>query len=169
MLKILVSDRLPSVRYHLYPLQKCWVHCCLWWQQHRQLRLSEIRKALIAIASPATTPALLSAVESQKERLFPILPYIQDPAALTMVQNGWNSGSAGEQKRAFDALVNWQNGDAVQTLFSICKDKSLAGYHTKAFAAYVRQVMGTRWPDDQKLLKLREIFRWLRRRSSDDW
>lgn len=117
--------------------------------------LNNLRMALMAIASPATAQELLKAVASEKQKLLPILPYIPDPGSLAMAKEVW---ATSKDLAAFEALINWQNGDAAASLLAICKDQSLSTYHEKAFGAYVRQVMKTSWPDDQKLLKLREIF-----------
>lgn len=56
------------------------------------------------------------------------------------------------------ALLNWQNGDATATLLGLMRDPGQSAYRVKALEGFIRQVMATDWPADQKLLKLREAF-----------
>lgn len=120
--------------------------------------VKDVQQALIAIAGSDTAPDMLKAVGQQKLRMLPVLPYLKDPGSFGIVKSLMESGVAPEKEAAFSALLNWQNGDAAATLLAICRDENRRDYHARAFTAFVRQVMNTEWPADQKLLKLREIM-----------
>ncbi|MBL7849286.1 MAG: DUF1080 domain-containing protein [Cyclobacteriaceae bacterium] len=120
--------------------------------------VSDVQMALVAIADSETIPAILQATSSQRARLLPVLPYFRDPKSLQMVKTSFEKGSGEEKELAFTALLNWQNGDATGMLLGLMRDPSQAAYRGRALGAYVKQVMSTDWPADQKLLKLREAF-----------
>jgi len=67
-------------------------------------------------------------------------------------------GTNGEKEVAFNALKSWQNSEAVRPLLAIRKNESLKKYHDQAFYACISQTSKSLWPDDQKLLMLREIM-----------
>jgi len=119
--------------------------------------IAPVQQALIAIASPETSPTIMAATSDQKIRLLPVLPYLRDAESLKTVKTSFDQGQGEEKELAFSALLNWQNGDAIPELLATLRESSKL-YHPRAFAAFVRQVMNTDWPADQKLLKLREIF-----------
>lgn len=119
--------------------------------------ITPVQQALIAIAGPETSATILQATAEQKIRLLPVLPYLGDQQSLKTVKASFEQGQGDEKQLAFAALTNWQNGDATSTLLSIVREGGKL-YHPKAYSAFVRQVMNTEWPADQKLLKLREIF-----------
>jgi len=119
--------------------------------------IAPVQQALIAIASPETSQTIIQATSDQKIRLLPVLPYLRDAKSLETVKTSFDQGQGEEKELAFSALLNWQNGDAIPELLATLRESSKL-YHSRAFAAFVRQVMNTEWPADQKLLKLREIF-----------
>lgn len=119
--------------------------------------IAPLQQALIAVAGPETSPTILQATAEQKVRLLPVLPYLGDKQSLKTVKTSFDQAQGEEKQLAFAALTNWQNGDATPMLLSIVREGSKL-YHPRAYSAYVRQVMNTDWPADQKLLKLREIF-----------
>lgn len=120
--------------------------------------IESVQKALIAMASPETTPAILKESVTQKTRLLPVLPYLMDPQSLTIVKSSFEKGLGEEKELAFVAFTNWQTTDAAPELLSLLRDKNQSAYHPRSFQAYVRQINASNWPGDQKLLKLREVF-----------
>lgn len=121
--------------------------------------IASVQQALIAIAGPETAGSILQAASSgqQTARLFPVLPYLGDPRSLATVKNSFEQGSASEKDLALEALSNWRTDEVVPYLLTIVRQAAPA-YRGKAYAAYVKQVIRTNWPADQKLLKLREVF-----------
>jgi HEAT repeat protein len=120
--------------------------------------IKALQAALIASVDEKSAPLVNLSYESDKTKLIPVLPYVQDAAALNKVSAGFYSASEKEGEVAFEALLNWQNQDAVRTLISIRKNDELKKYHEKAFPAAVGQVMKSTLPDDQKLLLLKELM-----------
>lgn len=120
--------------------------------------VTAVQQALIAIAGPQTAGALLEAATAQRAKLLPVLPYLNDPQSLKTVKASFEQGDREEKDLAFSALANWQTAEAIPYLLSLVRDKSAANYRAGAYSAFVKQVMNTTWPSDQKLLKLREVF-----------
>lgn len=120
--------------------------------------ITAVQQALIAIAGPETAEPVLRAASSgeNRARLFPVLPYLNDPQSLRTVKASFEQGSTAEKELAFEALANWRTAEAAPYLLSLVRQPS--AFRTPAFAAYVKQVMRADWPADQKLLKLREVF-----------
>lgn len=120
--------------------------------------ITAVQQALIAIAGPETAEPVLRAASSgeNRARLFPVLPYLNDPQSLRTVKASFEQGSAAEKELAFEALANWRTDEAAPYLLSLVRQPS--AFRTPAFAAYVKQVMRADWPADQRLLKLREVF-----------
>ncbi|SHG53648.1 protein of unknown function [Chryseolinea serpens] len=122
---------------------------------------NEIKAIQSALASGLDTNsvALLDAAYAkEKTKLLPVLPYVKDSGALEKVVASFYKGEGKEKEVAFEALTHWQNNDAARTLLAIRKDESLKKYHAAAFDAFISQVAASTWPDDEKLLLLREVM-----------
>jgi hypothetical protein len=117
-----------------------------------------IQAAIVASLDQTNSSAILEAYSDHKLKLLPVLPYTGDQGALEKVVTAFNTGAGKEKETAFHALENWQNHEAVRSLLAIRKDAGLKTYHERAFGALIRQVRNSSWPDDQKLLMLREIM-----------
>lgn len=120
--------------------------------------IKALQSSIISALDASVVPQVLNAYEQQKIKLLPVLPYVKDKDALAKVVATFQRGSEKEKAIAFDALVNWQDNEAVRTLMAIRKDEALKKYHAAAFTAFIAQVGGSSWPDDQKLLMLREAM-----------
>ena len=117
-----------------------------------------IQTAIIAGLDKNSVPLVNGAYQKETIKLLPVLPYMDDPEALGKVTSKFNTGNDKEKEVAFEAMTNWQNNEAVRTLIVILKDESLKKYHGKAFYASIIQISKSAWPDDQKLLMLRELM-----------
>jgi hypothetical protein len=117
-----------------------------------------IQASIVSALDARTAPQVLAMYQKEKIKLLPVLPYVKDNDALEKVVSTFYNGSEQEKEIAFEALVNWQNNEAARTLLSIRKNDALKKYHSTAFTAFVTQVSRSSWPDDQKLLMLREIM-----------
>ena len=120
--------------------------------------IKAIQRAIIAALDKNSTPLIIEAYQKEKIKLLPILPFVEDKETLTKVVDAFTTGNPKEQDVAFEALTNWQNNDAVRTLLTIRKDDTFKKYHSIAFTAYISQVSKSSWPDDQKLLMLKEAM-----------
>lgn len=136
--------------------------------------MNDLLKMLISTENATAVKAIQSAIVSaldknnvtlinenfaaQKVKLLPVLPYLNDGGALEKVVASFYHGSEKEKEVAFDALKNWQNHEAARTLLAIRRDNSLKKYHTQALQTFITQVGKSSWPDDQKLLMLREAM-----------
>lgn len=123
-----------------------------------EAELRSIQASIGGALDKSATPLVNEAYPKAKAKLLPVLPYLGDSGALEKVVDAFYNGNSGEKAVAFEALLNWQNNEAVRTLLAIRKDAGLKPYHEKAFQAFVSQVSKSSWPDDQKLLMLREIM-----------
>ncbi len=117
-----------------------------------------IQAAVIAALDNQSAPLINELYATQKIKLLPVLPYVNDAGALDKVVTAFYQGNESEKKVAFDALRNWQDHGAIRTLMAIRKDESLKPYHAQALQSFVAQVGKSSWPDDQKLLMLREMM-----------
>lgn len=117
-----------------------------------------IQTALMESMDNSGTSLVNEAYANNKERILPLLPFVNDPDALKKVTDAFYKGTDDERAAAFEALLNWQNHEAARTLLAIRKDSGLRKYHEKAFNAFVTQVGKSSWPDDQKLLMFDEAM-----------
>jgi len=120
--------------------------------------VKSIQSAIISALDKNTAALVNAAYSNQKIKLLPVLPYLNDSESLTKVIAAFYKGSESEKKVAFDALRNWQDSGAIRTLLAIRKDETLKPYHAQALQSFVAQVGKASWPDDQKLLMLREMM-----------
>jgi hypothetical protein len=120
--------------------------------------LKSIQSSLISSLDKNSVALINEAYASQKVKVLPVLPYLNDAGALEKVVSTFYHGSEKEKEIAFEALLNWQNNEAVRTLLSIRRNESLKKYHGKAMQAIISQTSKSSWPDDQKLLMLREVM-----------
>jgi len=111
-----------------------------------------VQQALIESMDSNSHAAINAAYAQNKARLLPLLPYVNDADALGKVTEAFQSGSDEERAAAFQALINWQDHQAVRTLLAIRRDASQKEYHGQAFQALVSQIGRSSWPDEQKLL-----------------
>lgn len=117
-----------------------------------------VQDALVTSIDHNNQALVNDAYQANKARILPLLPYVNDGDALNKVVQAFESGSAEEKAAAFEALLNWQDHEAVRTLLSIRKNKELKQYHEKAFQALVSQIGKSSWPDEQKLLMFDEAM-----------
>ncbi len=117
-----------------------------------------IQAAIISALDKNSAPLVNELYATQKTKVLPVLPYLNDVGALEKVVTAFYHGNESEKKVAFDALRNWQDHGAIRTLMAIRKDESLKPYHAQALQSLVSQAGKSVWPDDQKLLMLREMM-----------
>ena len=117
-----------------------------------------VQSALIESFDKKNSSLVNDAYEKNKAKILPLLPFVEDPEALNKVTTAFQSGSDREKVAAFEALVNWQDHEAVRTMLAIRKNGDLKKYHEKAFRAFVSQVGASSLPDDQKLLMYDEAM-----------
>lgn len=93
---------------------------------------------------------------TQKEKLIPVLPYLNDAGALKSVVSLLKAGKKSENEAAFKALTNWSGHAALPALFDVFTGNN--AFRTDALGAYLKQVNRAGIPDDQKLLWLDKIM-----------
>jgi len=120
--------------------------------------LKAIQSAIISALDKNTVALINTAYPTQKVKLLPVMPYLNDVGALEKVAAAFSNGSEKEKQVAFDAMKNWQDSGAIRALLAIRKDGNLKQYHAQALQSFVSQVGKSSWPDDQKLLMLREMM-----------
>ncbi len=96
--------------------------------------------------------------KTDKAEYINILAGLGGREAVKAVSNLYKTGSKDVKEAALDALTSWSDNSALSELFDICSTNSPNMHKTKAFKAYVSQVTGGSFPDDQKLLLLRKIM-----------
>ena len=117
-----------------------------------------IQTALIASLDDNAVNLINEAYAKDKTKILFLLPYVNDKDALDKVTSAFHEGNDKERTAAFEALLGWQNHEAVKTLLSIRRDQDLKKYHEGAFNAFVSQVGKSSWPDEQKLLMFDEMM-----------
>ncbi len=113
-----------------------------------------VQAALIAAIDKSSYRLINEAYAKNKARILPLIPYVNDDNALAKVNDAFRSGTQEEKAAAFEALLDWQDHAAAQTLLAVRRDPALAQYHERAFRAFVSQVSNSTLPDEQKLLML---------------
>ena len=94
---------------------------------------------------------------AQKSLYYPILAGIGGITALNIVFKEYNTGTSDQQASAFDAITHWSDHTAISKLIDICRSGNKA-YFEKAMMTYINLVSRSEFPDDQKLLLLRNAF-----------
>lgn len=93
---------------------------------------------------------------TQKEKLIPVLPYLNDRGALKSVASLLKNGTSAEKEAAFKALTNWNGSSALPALYDVFTGNN--SFRADALSAYLKQVNRAGIPDDQKLLWLDKIM-----------
>ena len=125
-----------------------------------QAETDAAQKAIITLYEAKNHPessVILDALASgtQKAKLIPVLPYLNDRNALKSVTTLLKSGTAAEKEAAFKALTNWNGSSALPALYDIFSGND--SFRAAALSAYLKQVSQAGIPDDQKLLWLDKI------------
>ncbi len=120
--------------------------------------IKAIQSAVISGLDKTSVALINEAYATQKVKVLPVLPYLNDAGSLEKVVSTFYHGNEKEKEVAFDALINWQNNEAARSLLAIRKNESLKKYHAQSLKATISQTEKSSWPDDQKLLMLREIM-----------
>ncbi|MDZ4715986.1 MAG: DUF1080 domain-containing protein [Cytophagales bacterium] len=120
--------------------------------------IKNVQSAIAAIVNEQNAPMIFGAFPSGKAKLLPVLPYVTGAASLGLVKDSFENGTEAEQLLAFEALTNWKGAEAIPMLLAIRRDEKRSALHVNAFQAYLRHVMRSTLPDDQKLVKLREVM-----------
>ncbi len=95
---------------------------------------------------------------TQKEKLIPVLPYLNDRNALKTVTSIMKTGQQEEKKAAFKALTNWNDASALPVLSGVFQSGELRDMREKALGAYLEQALKPGIPADQQLLWLEKIM-----------
>lgn len=124
--------------------------------------IEAVQQAVIAVLQTGTSKQELVLqqmnVVGMKEKLLPVLPFVNDSKAFSTVTEIIKKGAAGEKQAAYEALLNWKNADAIPYLYSIIEKGEFAASREKSFSVYLQQVMKSHFPDDQKLLLVRKLM-----------
>ena len=122
--------------------------------------IEQIQAALVATVNKDNASSVAKAFPSQKQKLLPVLAYINEVWSVDSVKYAFMHGPPSEKETAFRALCNWQSEEAISMLLLIRSDEKLLEFHPLAFQGFVRQVMASGWTDDQKLLRLRDFSKF---------
>jgi HEAT repeat protein len=122
-----------------------------------------VRQAIIALYTNDNAPSptiILNEITSgdQKEKLIPVLPFLNDKSALKSVVSILKTGQPGEKESAFRALTNWTSVDALPALFDVFTNQAQPAFRKDALASYLKLALNNQNPDDQKLLWLEKIM-----------
>ena len=128
-----------------------------------QPEIEAVQQAIVALYSAENRPEasiILNEVASgaQKEKLVPVLPYLNDRNALKSVVSLLKNGQPTEKESAFKALTNWTDASALPALFDVFSNKASGSFSTEALNAYLKQVQKADIPDDQKLLWIEKVI-----------
>ncbi|MEL7587353.1 MAG: DUF1080 domain-containing protein [Prolixibacteraceae bacterium] len=126
-----------------------------------QAETEAAQRAIINLYEAKDQPesaVILDALASgtQRARLIPVLPYLNDRNALKSVTSLMKSGTGAEKEAAFKALTNWSGSAALPSLYVIFSNND--SFRDAALNAYLKQVSQAGISDDQKLLWLDKIM-----------
>lgn len=96
--------------------------------------------------------------EGKKVLYFKVLASIGGENALEAVIEAFHKGDATTKKAAVNALANWADVGAANTLYTIGQDPSNNEYLDEALEGYVHAINRSDYPDAQKLLMLRKAM-----------
>ncbi len=126
--------------------------------------IAEIQAALAAAAgkipdADVRSSEILHALSGkiQKEKLIPVLAKTGGSEALSVVLKEFESGNAAMRDICFTTLANWTDYSASSALYEICASGNKT-FEGPAFHGYLRQVMSSPLPDEEKLLLCRKIM-----------
>ncbi len=125
--------------------------------------VKNIQNALIAIYSGTAKPGdnlILKEIQSgdMNDKLIPVLSSLNDPKALKTVVGLLKSGSQAGQEAAFISLSNWKDASAAPHLFTAFTNPEMKSFRMNAIKAYIRIMLESNLPDDQKLLMIRKLM-----------
>lgn len=92
---------------------------------------------------------------SDKAKLLPVLAALSTDNALSLVKNQLQSGDENVQLTAVNSLANWRNANALPVLLEAVKNNT-GEVRKAAFENYLKAVVRSGVPDDQKLLLIKK-------------
>ena len=92
------------------------------------------------------------------EKLIPVLASLDTPKALKMVVDLLKDGSPAEREAAFVSLSNWKDVSAAPRLFAVFTDPAMKLSRMNAMKAYLKIILNSNLPDDQKLLMIGKLM-----------
>lgn len=122
----------------------------------KDAHLKAIQAAIVPVLDASSVAAVNEAYQSNKNKVIPILAYLEDKSALEKVNASFEKGTGKEKEAAFTALCNWNNSEAIRTLLKIRQSPDLSAYHSRAFNGMINQLNRSTWNDEQKLAILSE-------------
>lgn len=124
--------------------------------------VTAVQQAIVSLYQadnkPATSYVLNEMKGAAKEKLIPVLPFLQDKNALKNVTSILKSGSSSEKEAAFAALINWTSPAALPVMFDVLTSNSFKAERDDVFKAYVKLAQNGQVPADQRLLWLKKAM-----------
>ena len=125
--------------------------------------IGNIQKAIIGVleaAGGAEGSQIYQAYvqASDQSKLIPVLAALSSEKALELVSQQLRSGNDGEKLAAADALAQWKNNTAIPLLFDAANNTIDGTERPKALRRYLRKVIASDYPDEQKLLLVRKLM-----------
>ncbi len=94
----------------------------------------------------------------RKSNWFAVLAALEDPEALNELEIFLEDGSDAEKNRAVAALSDWRDRGSIPLLYHAATSNQSEQLRSEAFRAYLKQVVASDHPDDQKLLLIKRIL-----------
>ena len=126
--------------------------------------ITDVQDAIISVVDEnddESAGLILSLLKDsgEKEKLIPVLPYLNNDKALNSVVSLIEKGNESEREVALEAIYNWKKATAIPHLFAIISNEKHATFHSKGFVSYLELVNNSNFPDDQKLLLIRKLWK----------
>ena len=93
-----------------------------------------------------------------KSNWFPVLAALEDPETLNELEIFLEDGSDAEKQSAVAALSDWRNRGSIPLLYHAATSNQSEQIRSDAFRAYLKQVVASDHPEDQKLLLIKRIL-----------
>ncbi|MDR1601110.1 MAG: DUF1080 domain-containing protein [Tannerella sp.] len=101
---------------------------------------------------------MYQAGENKKHLYYLPLAVTGEKTAMEMIADGFEKGGRDTKDAAFDALLNWDNPEAADRLFAVCRTPSASDYFDRAITAYVKLVSNPATTGENRLIHLRKAM-----------
>jgi len=134
---------------------------------HEPENIMAIRKAIVSALQGVDTEKAKSEIvmlemtradAAMQPRFYAIFPEIGGAMALEVIRNAFATGSGEARDEAIKAFTGWKDAGACRDLYAIMTGHFGKDYQDSSFKAYVRLIVSSAFPADQKLLMLRKAM-----------
>ncbi len=152
--KMVVADQLPQ----LFPLLAATAS-----GNELARRQDIVTSALKGIADPNQQASQLlaayrSAGAEQQSNYYRVMAAIGTPSLLEELSGGFDKASPAAQQAMIQAMANWKEGAALETLFNLSKKELSPALMNAVIGSFTRQLSNSKVADESKYSMIRELM-----------